>query len=358
MLLYKESKPYPSDIRHLTALRFLAAYCVVLYHYLNRLEEMGVSFFTVPYGYLGVDFFFILSGFILCHTYKERMVSGSFSKRAFYLYRIARIYPAHLFIVIFEAAYIYCFTYMEIIYSHKHHTYQTLFHAVSLTQAWIFSPSTLCYNCPSWSISAEWFMYLLFPFLIVLFYKINSRKAAVLSIGLFLTFFMGSYIFVGMPLTEMPINYGIIRIIPEFLFGMFLYRLGSEYRTTLYSIKHVIFTLIACIIACLIESPTVFIVILFGVLIIQCAEQSRQGVEWGLSSNMAVHLGKISYSMYLLHVPFLDFMLLITMALLPFIHVVLLVWMSCFVFIILLASALYKYVEQPCRSYIRKYVAR
>src|SRR3954470_504363 len=71
----------------LTSLRFFAALLVVLSHLPGS---------TFSEGYTGVTFFFILSGFILSHSYEDRLRTGATSRREFWIARIARVYPLHL----------------------------------------------------------------------------------------------------------------------------------------------------------------------------------------------------------------------------------------------------------------------
>ena len=66
--------PTPPDLRALTTLRFLAALWVVLYTAWPYLD-VGFVPVAVTRGYLGVEAFFILSGFILSHVYLEALAS-------------------------------------------------------------------------------------------------------------------------------------------------------------------------------------------------------------------------------------------------------------------------------------------
>src|SRR5471032_1559875 len=87
--------PAVRDLRPLTALRFFAAMWVVLYHYWPNLngEHMPA---LVAHGYLGVELFFVLSGFILCHVYLDQFASGRFRYGGFLWARLARVYPLHI----------------------------------------------------------------------------------------------------------------------------------------------------------------------------------------------------------------------------------------------------------------------
>jgi peptidoglycan/LPS O-acetylase OafA/YrhL len=69
-------------------LRGLAAVFVVLYHYVAP-SRHTIAF---GHGYLAVDFFFVLSGFVICHVYEDRLRSGM-SLVSFGLRRVIRLYP-------------------------------------------------------------------------------------------------------------------------------------------------------------------------------------------------------------------------------------------------------------------------
>src|SRR5690606_25416330 len=86
----------PPDLRALTSLRFLAALWVVMF---SAWPHLDVDFtpVAVTKGYLGVEVFFVLSGFILSHVYLEAAGRREgFSYRGFLWARIARVFPLHL----------------------------------------------------------------------------------------------------------------------------------------------------------------------------------------------------------------------------------------------------------------------
>ncbi len=148
----------------LTSLRFVAALLVFSWHCVPT-RRISVTF---SFGYLGVAFFFLLSGFILTYTYhsefRDRLRSDAL--RAFYAARIARIYPLHLATMpLMLAALVYLGT--NPLWSGV--DVQTRLHAVAaqlvLVQSWI--PVGAIYfgvNGPAWSISVEAFFYAVFPF--------------------------------------------------------------------------------------------------------------------------------------------------------------------------------------------------
>src|SRR5215470_11299411 len=87
------------EIRALTGVRGVAAMIIVLYHFSTvYLYSGGVrEYFEVPHGYLPVDLFFMLSGFVIALVYKDAFVIAPFrSYLEFWIKRVARLYPAYL----------------------------------------------------------------------------------------------------------------------------------------------------------------------------------------------------------------------------------------------------------------------
>src|SRR5579863_2047307 len=94
-------QPTHKYLSNLTALRAIAAICVVFYHF-----QSIIAVFVLPEqtrlldkGYLMVDLFFIMSGFIISHVYYQSFESGlsTSNVRRFIVARFARVYPLHLF---------------------------------------------------------------------------------------------------------------------------------------------------------------------------------------------------------------------------------------------------------------------
>lgn len=148
----------------LTSLRFVAALLVFSWHCVPT-RALSATF---SFGYVGVAFFFLLSGFILTYTYH-----GAFGERlrpeairAFYVARVARVYPLHLATMPLMLA---CLVYLGTNPLWSGVAPQTRLQEVVaqavLVQSWI--PVRAIYfgaNGPAWSISCEAFFYVLFPF--------------------------------------------------------------------------------------------------------------------------------------------------------------------------------------------------
>ena len=128
---------------------------IVVHHSVGLfgIEPMGVNFGQ------GVTFFFVLSGFILTYVYPE-LPTGAATMR-FWRARVARVWPAHVASLV-----------LGLVLLQYGWDTSTAIANLLMVQAWIpVSKYYFSYNAVSWSISAEFFFYLAFPFLL---YKWDS----------------------------------------------------------------------------------------------------------------------------------------------------------------------------------------
>ena len=155
----------PADLPGLTGIRFIAAFWVVCYHAMPRTDLPAPVAAVIAGGYSGVSLFFVLSGFILAHVYGDAAAPGSrFPTRSFLVARAARVYPAYLAALVFALPALV----RELQVNPDAPTGLRLggvcLSTVSMLQAWV--PGWGCWwNCTGWSLSAEAFFYLAFPFL-------------------------------------------------------------------------------------------------------------------------------------------------------------------------------------------------
>ena len=155
------------EIRPLTGIRGVAASLIVFLHFYPAwvllLPELSVGSPIAVRGSVGVDLFFILSGFILSYVYgagERGFDLGGY--RRFVWFRLARIYPNHL-------ATLAVLVFLVVAAAARHvgltgdYPFSGLPWQLTLTHAWPDARGG-AWNYPSWSISAEWFAYLcVFP---------------------------------------------------------------------------------------------------------------------------------------------------------------------------------------------------
>lgn len=153
--------------------RFLASIAIVLFHYklfyansvnldpfiTNQQPLYNVFFLAYEHGWVAVQFFFILSGFIFYSFYLDKISNNQIDFYNFFLLRFSRLYPLHLLtfilMIVIASTKIIVFTNMDIF-----HFFLNIF----LIQAWGFEAGG-SFNDPSWSISIEILMYSIFFFI-------------------------------------------------------------------------------------------------------------------------------------------------------------------------------------------------
>jgi peptidoglycan/LPS O-acetylase OafA/YrhL len=149
----------------LEPLRGIAALIVVVYHavWLNPVTQL--RFFEN--GPLMVDFFFVLSGFVICHSYGNRLSDMREFGRFLWL-RLGRLYPLHFaFLMVFvliEGAKYFAQTHYGINADKPAFTVnggRAFLAHIFLVQALGFT-APLTFNYPAWSISVELYAYVLF----------------------------------------------------------------------------------------------------------------------------------------------------------------------------------------------------
>ena len=156
---------YRSDI---DGIRAIAVLLVVLFH-------AGFSLFAS--GFIGVDIFFVISGFLIASIIKDRMDAGHFSFSDFYLRRIWRLQPAMLTMMLLCVVIASLFWLPEDYASFLKSIKQTLL----IVSNRYFGDETTAYAAPdsnamlllhTWSLSIEWQWYVFFP---VIYYVIRKK---------------------------------------------------------------------------------------------------------------------------------------------------------------------------------------
>lgn len=149
----------PARLNALTGLRSFAAVNIVLFHFSNP-NWFGPLAPVVNAGYASVSFFILLSGFVLGYNYNGKARAGELSNVRFYEARFTRLYPIYLLSLILAFKMIP----LEL-GEHTHAMFWTgMVLSPLLLQGWIPEIATFL-NTPAWTMSAESFYYVLFPWM-------------------------------------------------------------------------------------------------------------------------------------------------------------------------------------------------
>lgn len=286
--------------------RGICALVIALFHFQVRSHLTAANF--LENCFLFVDFFFVLSGFVIAANYQQRLAQG-FSAGQFMLLRFGRIYPLHLFTFA-------CFILAEVIklalqsylpfenaaFNAPLHAPQTLFAQLFLLQSFNFN-QFLTWNVPSWSVAVEFWAYLLFAQAVIYggryfnFIMVATVAAGMTIIWLFCPYFMNA-----------TYDFGMYRCLAGFCSGVICWEIWRRY---LHQIK--LSVVVASLLEILVTLNVIFfikraawtefsicapIIFAFAVLVF--------AVEGGIISRLLRKgpfqlLGALSYSVYMMH---------------------------------------------------------
>jgi peptidoglycan/LPS O-acetylase OafA/YrhL len=349
----------PRYVRPLTGIRALAALLVLGTHAEQNVPagfEALLPFFA--HGYLGVDLFFVLSGFIITHVYLASMaVPNRQAVQIFLWHRLIRLYPVHVTVLAGLLIMVYV--------AHAFHVQlnepdqwrgSSLIWHLTLLHAWGVL-EVAGWNQPSWSISAEWFAYLLFPLLALALIWVRNRLTALVLAVAALAAMAAVFAITDWPLINELGAPSLTRLSGEFLCGAALCRavtLGKGFSGMSGDVLGA-GALLAFIVGASAGLPDMSLIVLLAIIIFAAATASGP-LAWFLGSRPLVWLGEISYSVYMVHFP-----LLIAIRRLwerlgfagwgTVGHS--LAFATTVAFVIAVAAALFYLVERPTRSRLR-----
>jgi peptidoglycan/LPS O-acetylase OafA/YrhL len=342
------------ELRALTGARGIAAWLVVLFHLRFMMPGIGGAYGPLSYGYLAVDFFFVLSGFVIWLTYGEKLrAQGLAGIPEFLKRRVARVWPLHLFILLGAIPFAVALALSGRPDWAQYPLAELPLHFL-LLQNWGFT-DRLTWNVPAWSISCELAAYLVFPFLVM---AIDWRRlptvallaiAALLAGAIWGVFALSGESVLGAGITSI----GVPRCIGEFALGTVTCALWVRWRErpAVPAIAAVATgtALLAAHVAGLL--PQAFALpLVFAALVLVLALTS--GLRGNLLESGPVHyLGEISYATYLGH------WLLWMVFKLVFITGHEMSWglFALFCAMVLASSALlYHFVERPAQRWLNR----
>jgi peptidoglycan/LPS O-acetylase OafA/YrhL len=358
--------PARPSLRTLSSLRFFAAYAVFTYHLLPYV--MGVNYVSLPQfftrllecAYVGMPFFFVLSGFVLYHAYRSRIPKGTRAIGIFFGRRFARLAPFFYLSLAIGAL---------TVASRPH---LALYGAINLAflNAWL--PSSLVFNYPSWSVSVEAFCYLAFPFLMPAVVKLTRPQAWLLAALAFaagaavqlvgVTLYPDLWLWPWVPGTVNPAVPEFFSVtplahLPSFLFGVALARIHELTPPLPGRRADLLLAGAALAVVALLEFgprwPFVMITSflflpLHAALLLGGAGIRGKGFRW-LESSWAVELGESTYVLYVLHMPLYGIWSSVFPAAAPI--------LTGAIFLLgvpILSVALHRWLEIPARDFLNR----
>jgi peptidoglycan/LPS O-acetylase OafA/YrhL len=351
------------EIKSLTGLRGVAALYVVAFHYLDGLTLSSPGKTFLAHGYLAVDLFFVLSGFVMALSY-SRMFRTGFSFATYWTFlgrRLARVYPLYLAGTVL-ALFLILLRWLPHIRSGSIGI--TFIANLLMIQAWGIGASL---DSPGWSISTEWAAYLLFPLLLIpALYRRASYAWLSGAIALAILGVLYSIPASMAPkatadavfdLSDPRLALPLWRCLAEFLLGILSFRFASD-ATGLFSASRGWISsllVLAALAALTVPRADLLFVFLLPPLIavLSDGEHLPQRI---LSSEVAQLGGKLSYSIYLVHVLFVGALGFIhhQVAQLGLPHGQSYGAVVCIVLTLICSWFAHRYVEVPARRWLRR----
>ena len=320
------------ELRGLTGLRIVAAVWVVVFHlHFTPLpvvaEVVGMLGPLITAGALGVDLFFVLSGFVIAYTYLD-LLGPALRLRAtgrFVWARACRLWPAyaltfHVF-GLWLAGRWYLGSDADIAFQAAQPVLSVGEYAQQLFLVQLWSNAFFdgaSWVGPTWSISAEWLAYLLFPVAALVFFRLRNLPAGLLAVAAtaMMSPIAWAYAATGSP--YYPWSW-LVRILCGFGGGVLIYLVVRRSRGTGRAARRssrrwasvLAAGLPVLIVAGLLLGELAgpgrggVVIVVFPLLIGALAVADR-GPAMLLSTPCAVYGGRLSYCLYLVHIPMLE----------------------------------------------------
>jgi peptidoglycan/LPS O-acetylase OafA/YrhL len=289
----------------LEGLRLFASLAIVAIHYSKYLD------LETPGFEVAVDLFFVISGIVIAMGYEARIYDAS-SYLDFVRRRVGRLYPLHLATLCFYIA-IGILVWKHLAVPNQAEKYDAALIVPNLLMVHAWSPfGRISFNYVSWSISAEFFVYLLFPLLLLAVTRSFLSGLAAVASMLVAAIFI-SEVFLGERLPELNWNLGALRAIPSFMLGIWLWihhvrlskaRYVREFARPAFAISG------AMIVALIMVYPNDYAILASVYVLVSSAFLCDVlGFKTLASSKPFSDRGYLTYSIYMLHTVVSTFLL-------------------------------------------------
>ena len=382
-------------LNNLTPMRGIAALLTVIYHVDLMIGNGGDMLVKRSHTmllsrmYLMVDFFFILSGFIMFYVY-GKMFSSNVNKESFKKFtiaRFARVYPLHFFTLGYCIVLFFISERMGIPKNpvlQTENNFFSIFTNTLLLHSMNFH-NWFNWNHASWSISVEWWAYMLFPFLVAPISKMNSSKKAIIAIMCFMGYLAIAFFiipivtipkeipFVKIDPSQLSINvayqYGYVRCLCGFILGMIVYQAyHAKWLSNFIANGYILIVLTFIAFISMHFNLPDFVTIIPFPFILLCGAYGSNGIDNFFANKFLQRLGDWSFSIYLVHQPLLFTIGSIMSYLNPMDPnkpvsgpppkpEMLTGWVICIAFLILtlaISFVTYRFIEVPARNRINR----
>jgi peptidoglycan/LPS O-acetylase OafA/YrhL len=356
----------------LDGLRGVAAILVVLYHLfegyfptpiihpapgMRVMQDAFIYSAGSRRGYLAVDFFFMLSGFVIGYAYDDRW--GKMSIKAFYIRRLIRLQPMVVLGILLGAI---SFWFNPFIADHNHISFVELVVATLISITLMPSPDVYgssnpwSLNGPCWSLFQEYIANIMYA----LFMRKLSKKSLLLIVvtsGIVLSIISISNGNIDMGWNYSTLWVGFIRMIFSFVAGLLLFRSKKLIRLP-YAFTVCSIILIGSVYLPVFQFNGLYeavCIIIFFPLIILCG---AGGEIQGKSKKLCRFLGDISYPIYILHAPFIYIFNKYVFYNKQSMQGFMVISSGMVLFLILLAYAVLKLYDEPVRALLKRRSAR
>ena len=297
------------------SLRAIAVLGVIIYH--AKLYIFGYQFFTG--GYLGVDIFFVISGYLIFSLiYKELKSSNQLDFKNFYERRARRILPALIFVILVSLI----FAWKLILPTSFIDYAKSIIYSLAFTSNFYFFFSGQVYGAESgllkpllhtWSLSIEEQFYIIFPLLTLLFFRYLNKYIFYLFFSIsIVSFLLSQYLSIYNP----SLNFYLLTSrIWEILCGAMLVFIEEKKKKNFSNLASNFFVFIGLALIVLsfllIETNNgpslISIFTIIGTMIVIYFSKPKTIMSFILSNKILVGIGLISYSLYLWHYPIFSF---------------------------------------------------
>jgi peptidoglycan/LPS O-acetylase OafA/YrhL len=318
---------FSGELRALTGLRAVAAAWVVLFHFHftplpGVAEVVGVLGPLITQGALGVDLFFVLSGFVIAYTYLDQLGPALRARATarFVWARACRLWPAYVLVLHVFGVWLLARTAFgsdgEIAFQSVQPVLdvgqyvQQLFMVQLWDDAYFDGASWVG---STWSISAEWLAYLLFPVAALVLFRMRNLPVWVLTCGALALMAPMAWAYLSTGSPYFPWSW-LVRILCGFGAGALAYLAVRKLQwtpTACFRASAVAAALPVVMVAGLLVGELVApgrggaVILLFPLLVAALAVADR-GPASLLSASWLVYGGRMSYCLYLVHIPLFE----------------------------------------------------